>query len=777
MGTRSQAARNKNNNGNKESPQGANGRKAGKDTPSANSSKKSRRKQTPAQNSSTKGRRNNNAKVQTQLNTVKKNKPGNRSKPKDNSEESKSNIKEETKQSTGEKGGNKNENPRAHLEEVKENLFDKQQQKEDNKEAEVGNEENNEGTDESNKEGTAESEEEKEETDATVQKESNDNGSSDSPESTNESNTDEIKGDKRKKEGKPNDLDRKKSAVEEEDIEYHNILTDSPPTKFKKVDCYSANRRECVRAKYERERSTTPEKSNKSKFRNEYYSRVTIKVTIPPSTKPHEAFCSTMGEYFKELFQADEKLQILPWKSLSTSTVLNSKSELPVSITGMMKYCFRAYTPKEGVPATIYPQLFIGHDSEFEDLRESLQPWLDAKLFGIYYNMLQAEDAKDIGWLLYSTREMDTGALVDEIVDIIGCNIGLRWKNIQNGTKTSKENMVKALIVETSAKNKWKVQRELIHLYSRAIKPPRAYPNSIRMRYVKFKKDAVNKEEKSKIDKLRSRQKQFLEGIKQYVTNDIVQLDYSSNPGRDPTLRQMILELKHSESGNPLFHTVDMDWRQDGFIFQYSSANSEEAETTIHTLLTILEHHYPEIDVTEYFSEEAIENNEDMYWDEDRKCAVDSKTNETGEFQQDEELPGFIFDQEALNELNREVGRAVMPEDSDSISTFRQAKSPARSTNTAVNQSSYSGLGVARVPSSAASTGTTLTTESYATLDSRITGLASQMMSNQAKTEKQMEKQQQQFNTIMESLHRLNQNNNSSSTKEASSPNQTGNEQ
>ena len=70
--------------------------------------------------------------------------------------------------------------------------------------------------------------------------------------------------------------------------------------------------------------------------------------------------------------------------------------------------------------------------------------------------MLQAEDAKDIGWLLYSTRETDVGALADEITDMIGYKIGLRWKNIPTGAK-KQENLVKALIVESSAKQKWQV--------------------------------------------------------------------------------------------------------------------------------------------------------------------------------------------------------------------------------------------------------------------------------------------------------------------------------
>ena len=757
---------------------------------SAPSGKEKDRKKTPTARASTPlCNRSTRAKVQSQLFTELKLADG--KKPNQRNRNARRGKEEESKGASmgkqQEAKGTGAEEEKTEVESVQSNLSEgnskkpnvnANQEKDGNEEEEV-----NDSTDgqkeESTQEGSSKSEGDDSEMGVAKEEEQKAETEEDE-ESGNEDDSTEGEGDetdkKRKNEKDDSDSEKKDQENEKSDeITYYNYLTNSPPTKFKKVDCYSSKRRECVKVKSIRERSSTPEKSNKSKYRNNFYSRITVKITLPPSTKPHETFCSTMRELFKELFQADETTQILPWKKLSTSTVLGVQSDLPQSITGMTKYCFRAYTPKEGVPATIYPQLFIGHDVEFDDLREALQPWLDSKLFGIYYNMLQAEDPKDIGWLLYSTREIDTGALADEITDMIGADIGLRWKNIPTGAKTTQDNMVKALIVESSARMKWKVQSDLLDLYSRAIKPPRAYPNSIRLRFVKFKKDAFNKEEKSKIDKLRNRQKQFLEGIKQYISNDILQLDYSANPGNEPTLRQMILELKHSETGNPLFHTVDMDWRQDGFIFQYSGQHADEAESTVHTLITVLEHYHPEVDVASNFSEEAVENSYDMRWDEAKKCAVDSRYNESSEFLKEEELPGFVFEQEALAELNRAVDRIAMPNESDSVSTFRQQKDPTKNINQQRNPPSAASNESNRA-SSTASIGTSLTNESYATLDSRISGLASQMMTNQSKTDQQMKKQQDQFNIILEKLQSLEQNNsNNSTSKDASSPKQTGN--
>ena len=114
-----------------------------------------------------------------------------------------------------------------------------------------------------------------------------------------------------------------------------------------------------------------------------------------------------------------------------------------------------------------------------------------------------------------------------------------------------------------------------------------------------------------------------------------------------------------------------------------------------------------------------------------------------------------------------------MPEDSDSISTFRQAKQPDNIITKKASPPSRSG---SRPIASSNSIGTSLTNESYATLDSKILGLTSQMLSNQSKTEKQLQKQQEQFTQILATLQTLTQSNNNTSSKEASSP-KTGNEQ
>ena len=72
----------------------------------------------------------------------------------------------------------------------------------------------------------------------------------------------------------------------------------------------------------------------------------------------------------------------------------------------------------------------------------------------MWYKMLQEEYAFNIGWLLYSTQETDTCALVNEISDTIGTNMGLRWKIIATGAKSpNSKTKVQALHVEVASNN------------------------------------------------------------------------------------------------------------------------------------------------------------------------------------------------------------------------------------------------------------------------------------------------------------------------------------
>ena len=547
------------------------------------------------------------------------------------------------------------------------------------------------------------------------------------------------------------------STPNEEEQQHHSetvipATNQSVPSNFKKVNAQSRNRRTCVRATTG-QGERTPEKSNKTTHVHRYQTRVTWKMSIPASNEPIKKVKEVAQEFLRELAQIDSKIALLPWNDHSSSPPITSKSKMPDTVTGTHKFLHKLFAPKIGMDTTVYPQVRLGHDKDFQTLREEIHSWVSSYNHGMFYNMLQEEDGTDIGWLLYSTREMDEGALADEIIDTIGVNIGLRWKTIPTGArKIASNNMVRALVVEVSARQKWDCQSALLLLYSRKMKDISQYPNGIRLRFVKLKKSGVNQVEKSKMEKLRQRQKEFLQTVTSTTNHDIFQLDYSKNTGKIPTLRQMIMSLT-SRSYSPLFHAVDMDWRADGFVFQFSSTLAEEAETAMMTLLPLLEHHFPDCDVRDNFTQEAKDRSKTMVWDEKRRMIIDTAAgHETEEIEEDENLVGFEFSAEAAESLERPVVKTFAPHDDDSISTLRSADGTTK------------GIGSSRLPAvsiqtpatsnsndnqhsndanddqqSIATASTSLTMESFNILDSRITGLSSQLIAETRRNKAQFE--------------------------------------
>ena len=458
---------------------------------------------------------------------------------------------------------------------------------------------------------------------------------------------------------------------------------------FKTVNSLSQNRRECTKwtELFESEKegaATTPDQSNSSSFfRHAKVTRVTMKITLEASDDPRGMAVQELRKFFTELVKADETLQIYAWKTADEKKGRIRKPEkMPKTLKEMQPFSSKLYVFDNKNKMTIYPMLRIGHDKPLEDIREDIREWSRETTNRIFSNMLQCESSSEIGWFLYSTQKMDSGALADEIADVLGVNVGLRWKMVNLGTKgkVPEDKKVSAIAIEVDTKYKWQAQRRFIQFYGKEIQPTDYYPNGIRLRFIKAKKDAVNAKERAKLDKLRERQKTFLTTIQTTQTWDIVQLDYSAAPGQ-PTLRQMIMEITSEQfPGTPLFHSVDLDWRGEGYVFEYSPKMQDEAECMVNYLQPYLDHHFPDAQVLNYFTDECIERCRDIKVDDRTGQIVDINSGVAElDLEKEDGIIGFslTFSKTAKIELAQrpEKDRAApFPGDSDSVSTLDGAR-------------------------------------------------------------------------------------------------------
>ena len=441
---------------------------------------------------------------------------------------------------------------------------------------------------------------------------------------------------------------------------------------YRKVNAKSHNRRVCNRMIDDA--ASTPERRNQ--WSHVLKTQFTFRIKIPAVEKPIEAISTILKEFVQELTRIDDSAAILPWQAMDRkSKRIIKPADVPSTLSQLRTY-LKKFFMKPNKETTIYPGIYIGHNLSCADLREGLQDWLATSNHALFYMMLQAEDSSEIGWLLYTTREMDAGAMADEIADLVGIRVGLRWKVIDIGVKGKipDAQKVNALVVEVETKYKWEAQQKLTSYFGRNWKDIKEYPNGVRVRFVKQQKDALSTVEKGKLNRLRSRQQLFLSTIQSTETWDILQLDYNCGSHDAPTLRQMIMGLTAGPDDAPLFHSVDLDWKGVGYVFQYSPSMKAQAECTIYTLLPLLQHHYPECNLEGNFTQEVVKRCQHMKFDETTGTIVDPHMEESMRFMDNDNLPGFALDLSAMTALSldeqRPTIRTGFPSDIDSVSTL-----------------------------------------------------------------------------------------------------------
>lgn len=478
--------------------------------------------------------------------------------------------------------------------------------------------------------------------------------------------------------------------------------------KYKKLKSDSDNRRGNARLEEKltaRRRDGTPDRGNKFNFK--YKTRITVKMNIQNDVEnPYGPVINAFQELLQQINNVSDGSALLPWKEgLRYKGKIDIKSTFPSSWEKLKPYVHsRFYVPKRASSTIdVYPQFYIGHNIRMDDIKKQLKEWMyDAKR-QIYRNILQAEDPTEVGFLLYSTREMDAGALADEISAAVGFPVGLRWKIIDSGKKGMKKSqLIKGLVVEVSASKKFEYQRALRKLYSSTTHSTDKYPNFVRLRFVISYADGKNIQEKSKVEKLRQRQKRFLATIRSTTSYSLTDLDcdYVSEL---PSLREMIMSIRvHNNQDIPLFHNVDLDYQCTGHIFQYSEENAAEAECAINTLIPYLTYLYPDLkdNEDEFFDEDAIDRCEGLIFDPKVGMVVDPNAGRIDgvELDIDDDLAGFDFTNNAKDEEDDEANdegitrpkpagkkKVTGPSDEDSVSTFGGSIKTSANKSTTIN--------------------------------------------------------------------------------------------
>ena len=342
-------------------------------------------------------------------------------------------------------------------------------------------------------------------------------------------------------------------------------------------------------------------------------TRVDIRIKVPPHANPEEKTVQILQSFLTKLQTYDSKARIAPWYERCSSLPIQSAEDFVPRPSELEKYFPRIFFKEEGF--TWYSGVRLIHSIPMHDLRLDMVRWLKKEGHGLFERMLQVADTAEIGWLLYSTWQMEAKVLAQAIEATIKIPVGLRWKQISTGSKERlpPDLQVKALHVEVALENRTAAQKALLAVYGKSNSGN--YPNGVRLRFSLLIHAAHNLNTKAKLEWLRARQQTWLKKYEKGFSWEINQLDHKIGKNL-PTLRIALVSLMSKvDPSFPIFHSVDRSsYKESGICFQFLPELAEEARMTISNLVPLLKHKYGP-NVLKLFSPSAVERMEGCTWD------------------------------------------------------------------------------------------------------------------------------------------------------------------
>ena len=110
---------------------------------------------------------------------------------------------------------------------------------------------------------------------------------------------------------------------------------------------------------------------------------------------------------------------------------LQGKFKLPPDPTGMLQYCLGQNLLEQ--PGYTLIQIYLGHTRTLADILTQTNTWMTKEQVHITLTPIQEEKAKEVCWLLYTTKQSNCRDLAQGITVAIGIQTVVHFKQISSG--------------------------------------------------------------------------------------------------------------------------------------------------------------------------------------------------------------------------------------------------------------------------------------------------------------------------------------------------------
>lgn len=425
-------------------------------------------------------------------------------------------------------------------------------------------------------------------------------------------------------------------------------------------------------------------------FRN-HYSRYQVVMKAAKNPLTQEKYYLDAIDNMLTMIQLKgcEKICILPYKQKDKGKpFLTSITKLPQRLTDLeiyisnLKYQSRTINSK-GQEKEVYLNVLLGHDAEpqemLSDVSASLQ-WATPPV-KLYRPENQAEVVTTVGWLLFSSWQMECKRIGALLTTQSGYHITARYRQISNvktmptfkGATTEIIKKTRAVHIECDMDIAKHVERFLTRYNGSTHDRRPRFPNGAPMRFIsELQRGKLNTADTLKISMVASKQYQFVtEGLRYCALEGLMgdidarfNLEETSDAGsttRATSLRRLLLDINVHQDGftnHYLFHSVEI--LKDEIVVLFLGKFKEEAKHLAAHLYPYMKWKFGSSLIRNYFDMATAKQYQGNDWDP-VKWGVDTQLTKdlTNILQDDYFVSDTIFDFSNMQEGQRTDSDAV----------------------------------------------------------------------------------------------------------------------
>lgn len=360
---------------------------------------------------------------------------------------------------------------------------------------------------------------------------------------------------------------------------------------------------------------------------SEQVTRFEIKIRMPAYVEDVSPFATLREELVSIMVRLEEfepTAKVRPWRKMDKEAPDINASEIPEEFIPLRMYFPRLpVDPEEG--SFYYTDLYLVHTVRWATIAEVMSPWLREHGHSMWYQKLQVEASRQIAWLFFSFRAIDTDRLAAALKNKHGISVAFRWSNV-GGTKKGEildeADKVKALhmvIPDPGDASELEERKAELRAIFHQDSPTNMF--GLQMHYVPLLSSVKVAELRDKCIAYRNQQAEFLKDMHRTgFTFGIQNLDRKASPEL-PTMRSIIMRMKASD-GKRLFNSVDRAWNSHTkHIISFRARVHDEARHAIDTLVPYVLHKYGE-KTKAYCTASGLNKASKMQWDQKNNCVM-----------------------------------------------------------------------------------------------------------------------------------------------------------